>query len=108
MRAPEHRPAPGRARVLVDVDRGSAREVARAPGFVLGIAVDGAGRLAVCASDDGSLCVLEDGTVRRVLREVDGEALVSPNFPAFSPDGTLWLSASGIWTQDDGRVVRLD
>jgi gluconolactonase len=138
MRTPEHRPAPGRARVLVDgldhpecvawdpdagvlwaggeagqlyrvdVERGSAREVARAPGFVLGLAVDGAGRLAVCASDDGSVCVLEEGRVRRVITTVEDEPLALPNYPAFAPDGTLYLSASGAWGADDGRVVRIE
>jgi len=92
----------------VDPVARTVAQVATAPSFVLGLAVDGAGRLAVCASDDGSLCVLEDDVVRRVLRAVDGEPLVLPNFPAFAADGTLWLSASGTWAQDDGRLVRLD
>lgn len=133
-----HRPGPDRARVLVegldhpegvawdpdagvlwaggeagqlyrvDPAAGTAEEVARAPGFVLGVAVDGRGRLAVCASEDGSVCVLEDGAVRRVLTHAGREPLVLPNVPAFAPDGTLYVSASGIWGRDDGRVVRLD
>jgi sugar lactone lactonase YvrE len=91
-------------RVTLD---GRAEQVARAPSFVLGLAVDGRGRLAVCASEDGSLCVAEGAAVRPVLREVDGAPLVLPNYPAFSPDGTLWLSASGTWARDDGRLVRV-
>ena len=59
--------------------------VATAPSFVLGLAVDGAGRLAVCAADDGSLCVYEGGAVRRLLRAVDGEPLVLPNSPPSRP-----------------------
>src|ERR671925_1607506 len=89
-----HLPAPGRARVLVDgLDhpegvaydpaadvvwaggedgqlyrvRGERfEEVARAPGFVLGLAVDGRGRLAVCASHDGSLCAYDGDGVHRI------------------------------------------
>ena len=91
----------------VDVDAASFEEVARAPGFVLGLAVDGLGRLAICASADGSLCVYDDEGVRRVLSEVDGEPLVQPNYPAFGPDGTLYLSTSGTWARDDGRLIRL-
>jgi gluconolactonase len=91
----------------VDPDAGSAAEVARAPGFVLGLAVDGAGRVAVCASEDGSLCAYDGDAVTRVLTEVDGAPLTNPNFPAFGPDGTLYVSASGTWGQDDGRLVRL-
>jgi gluconolactonase len=92
----------------VDLEAGTAAEVARAPSFVLGLAVDGAGRLAVCASEAGMLCVLDGKEVRPVLREADDEPLVLPNFPAFAPDGTLYLSASGRWAHDEGRVVRLD
>jgi gluconolactonase len=83
-------------------------EVARAPGFVLGLAVDGRGRLAVCASSDGSLCALADGTVHRVLDQVDGERLTLPNHPSFGADGELYLSDSGTWGRNDGKVVRLD
>lgn len=87
---------------------GTFAEVGRAPSFVLGVAVDGRGRLAVCASADGSLCVFDGSLVRRVVSTVDGEPLVMPNYPAFSADGTLWLSASGTWSADDGRLVRVD
>jgi sugar lactone lactonase YvrE len=92
-------------RVTLD---GSFEEVALAPSFVLGVAMDGRGRLAVCASADGSLCVFDGRAVRRLVWEVDGAPLVLPNYPAFSPDGTLWLSDSGTWSQDDGRLVRID
>jgi sugar lactone lactonase YvrE len=120
----DHLPAPGHARVLVDgldhpegvaydpdadviwaggeagqlyrVAGGGFEEVAQAPGFVLGLAVDGLGRLAVCASSDG-----ED--VHRLVGDVG-----FPNWPAFAPDGTLYVSDSGSWGADDGRLVRID
>jgi gluconolactonase len=125
-----HLPAPGRARVLVDgLDhpegvaydpvqdvvwaggedgqlyrvRGDAfEEVARAPGFVLGLAVDGRGRLAVCASSDGSLCAFDGNDIHRLVPD-----LGFPNWPAFAPDGTLYVSDSGGWGADDGRLVRI-
>ena len=31
-----------------------------------------------------------------------------PNWPAFAPDGTLFVSDSGAWGADDGRLVRID
>lgn len=134
---PRHRPGPDRAAVLadgldhpegvaydpdahvlwaggeagqlyrVDPEAGTVEEVARAPGFVLGVAVDGRGRLAVCASSDGSLCALDGTRVTRVLRMAGGRPLVQPNFPAFGPDGALYVSDSGTWGRDDGRLVRL-
>jgi gluconolactonase len=125
-----HLPSPGRARVLVDgLDhpegvaydpvqdvvwaggedgqlyrvRGDAfEEVARAPGFVLGLAVDGRGRLAVCASSDGSVCAFDGEEVHRLV-----PGLGFPNWPAFAPDGTLYVSDSGAWGADDGRLVRI-
>jgi gluconolactonase len=86
---------------------GDFAQAGTVPGLVLGLAVDGAGRIVACASSDGSLCVVEDGVSRRVLTEVDGRPLVLPNYPAFGPDGTLWLSDSGTWKADDGRLVAL-
>jgi gluconolactonase len=125
-----HLPAPGRARVLVDgldhpegvaydpvedvlwaggeagqlyrVQDETFEEVARAPGFVLGLAVDGRGRLAVCASSDGSLCAYDGEGVHRLVLD-----LGFPNWPAFAPDGTLYVSDSGGWGADDGRLVRV-
>jgi gluconolactonase len=77
--------------------------VARAPGFVLGLAVDGRGRVAVCCQGAGALCVL-DGEDVRTLRD----GLTFPNYAAFAPDGTLYFSDSGTWGASDGRVCRLD
>jgi gluconolactonase len=31
-----------------------------------------------------------------------------PNWPAFAPDGTLFVSDSGEWGANDGRMVRID
>ena len=87
----------------VDVEARSWQEVGRAPGFVLGLAVDGRGRLALCVSEvEPSICVWDGGAVR-VVRG----GLTFPNWPAFGPDGTLYLSDSGTWGHGNGRVLRL-
>lgn len=86
----------------VDVDARTWTEAARAPGFVLGLAVDGRGRVVVCCQGARSLCLLDDDGVRTLH---DGFTL--PNYPAFGPDGTLYISDSGTWAHDDGRVLRL-
>jgi len=67
---------------------------------VLGLAVDGRGRLAVCCGE--SLCVLDGTSVRSLA-----DGLTLPNYPAFAPDGTLYFSDSGTWAQGGGRVFRL-
>ena len=86
----------------VDLDAETYEEVARAPGFVLGVAVDGRGRLAVCASADGSLCGYDGESVRRLVT-----GLTQANYPAFAADGTLYVSASGGWGRDDGWIERI-
>ena len=45
----------------VDVGARTWQEAPRAPGFVLGLAVDGRSRLAICCSGTGALCVLAQG-----------------------------------------------
>jgi gluconolactonase len=86
----------------VELDERRADEIAQAPGFLLGLAVDGLGRLVLCCRDERSLCVVEDGTVRTLL-----DGFTFPNYPAFAPNGDLYLSDSGSWGRSDGRVFRL-
>jgi gluconolactonase len=86
----------------VRLEERRAEEVARAPGFVHGLAVDGRGRLVLCCRDESALCVLDDGSVRTIE-----DGFTFPNFPAFAPDGTLYVSDSGSWGANDGRVFRL-
>src|SRR3954454_2925388 len=62
----------------------------QAPGFVLGLAVDGVGRRARCASSDGSLCSFAGENVRRLA-----SGLGFPNSPAFGRYGSVWLGDSG-------------
>jgi gluconolactonase len=86
----------------VDLAERAYTEAARAPGFVLGLAVDGRGRVAVCSVGARALCVFADGRVRTLHGN-----LGRPNFAAFAPDGTLYFSDSGSWGANDGRVFRL-
>lgn len=134
-----HLPGPGRAHVLVDgldhpegvcwdgaaravyaggeagqvyrvpLDSPRVEQIAQAPGFVLGLAADGRGRIVLCVTGSyPSICVVEDGSVRTLLSEVEGEPLLFPNYPAFEADGTLWFTDSGPWGAHTGRLVRVD
>jgi gluconolactonase len=91
----------------VDMASHSFREVAHTPGFVLGLAIDGRGRLVVCDSEDGAVWVLDGGRLTRLLASVDDRELTLPNFPAFGPDGTLYVSDSGGWNRDRGMMAAL-
>ncbi|MGD2061064.1 MAG: SMP-30/gluconolactonase/LRE family protein [Acidimicrobiia bacterium] len=89
----------------VDVARGSFEELARTPGFVLGLAIDGRGRLAICDSADRAIWVLDRGSLTRLVAEAGSRALMMPNYPAFGPDGTLYFTDSGAWNHDVGAVI---
>jgi gluconolactonase len=95
--------AGGEAGQLYEVDLVERRwrQVGEAPGFVLGLAVDGRGRLAVCCAEAG-VHAFADGALEPVLEEV-----TFANYPAFGPDGTLYVSDSGAWEANDGRIVRV-
>src|SRR5207247_363718 len=82
----------------VDVDRRTLEEAARAPGFVLGLAVDGRSRVVICCSGAGSLCVL-DGGDEEMLR-LDGTV---PDGIAFTTDGGVVVSC---YRPD--RIVHID
>jgi sugar lactone lactonase YvrE len=68
----------------VDLESRTWSEEARMPGFVLGLAVDGRGRLAVCCGE--ALCVHDGGVT--TLRD----GFTKPNYAAFASDGTLYFS----------------
>jgi gluconolactonase len=91
----------------VDLEQRTFREIARTPGFTLGLAVDGQGRIVVCDSADAAIWVIEAGRPRRLLARAGERRLIMPNYPAFGPDGTLYFSDSGKWKEDNGAVVAL-
>lgn len=89
----------------VDVAEGSFLEIARTPGFVLGLAVDGRGRVVICDSEDGAVWVLDGDHLSRLAARAGARTLMLPNYPAFGPDGTLYFSDSGAWKEDVGAVI---
>jgi sugar lactone lactonase YvrE len=93
----------------IDPASGSVEVASRPGGFLLGLAFDGAGHCVVCDAAAGRLVrVAPDGSSETLLDSVGGRKLVSPNFPAFASDGTLWVTESGSsWTSDDGYLFRV-
>lgn len=91
----------------IDIQARSVRQVAATPGFVLGLAVDGAGRVVLCDAQDRALWVMEDESLRRLPATVGGRELLMPNYAAFGPDGTLYFTDSGAWNEDIGAVLAL-
>jgi gluconolactonase len=89
----------------VDPEAGTYEQITRTPGFVLGVAVDGRGRLVICDSTDGAIWAWDGSRAVRAIDQVAGRELMMPNYAAFAPDGTLYFTDSGAWNADRGAVL---
>jgi len=94
--------AGGEAGQIYRIDPDGRNElVAECGGFSLGLAFSPDGELFVCNSQHGVLRVDPSGRW-----EVFARGMICPNYPAFDRQGNLWVSDSGQWKQNNGRVLR--
>jgi gluconolactonase len=93
-------PATGKVRRTIDVGTG----------FIGGIAVDGRGRAYAC--DLGERRVVRadpaTGSVETYSTGPAERPFAVPNYPVFDRSGRLYVSDSGDWGADDGRVVVIE
>lgn len=94
----------------VDVENGTAEQVADAGGFLLGLCADDAGRLYVCNVGERVVQRVDPrtGSVEVWSRGAAGRPLVNPNWPVFTADGVLLVTDSGSWMGDDGCILRVE
>jgi gluconolactonase len=87
---------------------GEVQEVGSSGGSMLGIAVDGRGRVYACDAGKGEVARWDpaSGAVSTYSRGVDGGDMDCPNVAAFGPDGSLYVTCSG----EDARpeIVRIE
>ena len=85
---------------------GTLTQVGSSGGSMLGLAVDGQGRVYACDAGKGEIARLDPstGAVDTYARGVDGGDMDCPNVAAFGPDGALYVTCSG----EEGRpeIVR--
>jgi len=76
-------------------------------GSMLGIAVDGHGRVYACDVDRGEIARIDPttGAISVYARGVDGIDLDTPNVMAFGPDGMSYVTCSG--EDDRPEIVRI-
>ena len=88
------------------IDDDTAKEVATTGGWTLGLAADGEGRIYAC--DPVRKAVLRwtpgDADIEVWSRGTDELPMSSPNWGAFTPDGSYLVSDSGGWKARDGRI----
>ncbi len=94
--------AGGEAGQVYCIDRrGVHRVAAECGGFTLGMAFSPSGELFVCNSAKGVLRLNPSSGEWGVF----ADGLICPNSPAFDASGDLWVSDSGKWRQNNGRLL---
>ena len=92
----------------IDIDRAEFTEIANTGGFVLGMALDSAGNIYAC--DLVNACVHKitpEGEVSVYSTGPSSEPMAVPNYPAFDPQGNLYVCDSGGWKEDSGRIFKV-
>ena len=81
-------------------------EVANTGGFLLGLAADADGR--IYAIDNSAKCIWRldptDGSLVNYAEGPAGDPFRVPNWGAFDAQGNYYLTDSGDWMQDNGRI----
>jgi len=85
---------------------GAVTLVASTGGSMLGLAVDGAGRVYACDAGNGEVVRFHPaaGTFEVYARGVGGIDMDEPNVAAFAPDGSLFVTCSG---EPRSEIVRI-
>ncbi|MDP3208052.1 MAG: SMP-30/gluconolactonase/LRE family protein [Rhodoglobus sp.] len=89
----------------IDPVTGTVEVIASTGGFVLGLAIDGAGDLYVC--DRRAVLRVNGSEVRVHSTGTSARPMHTPNYAAFGPDGSLYVSDSGTWGDEDGCIFRI-
>ena len=86
---------------------GEVRQVASSGGSMLGVAVDGRGRVYACDAGAGEIARWDPATdeLSTYARGVGGADMDCPNVAAFGPDGSLYVTCSG--EHDRPEIVRI-
>jgi len=86
---------------------GDVTQVGSSGGSMLGVAVDGRGRVYACDAGQGEIARWDPvtGEVVTYARGVGGDDMDCPNVAAFGPDGSLYVTCSG--EDDRPEIVRV-
>jgi gluconolactonase len=92
----------------LEPDGSAIEQVATTEGFCLGLAFDRDDNLFIC--DAAHACVMrldaKSGAVERFADGAGGQRMRNPNYPAFAPDGALYVSDSGAMKEPGPGIYR--
>ena len=90
----------------INVAENEFEQFSQAPQFVGGMCQDGSGNLYFCsgnkvykANSKGEISEYSSGT--------PAVPMVGPNYPAFDKNGNLYVTDSGEWEKDNGRIFKI-
>lgn len=90
----------------IDMESRQFEEIGNTGGFVGGIAQDGNGNLYAC-SGGAVWRIAPNGEASVYTKGAPDDPIATPNYPAFDADGNLYVSDSGEWKQDNGRLFKI-
>jgi gluconolactonase len=92
----------------VRLEDGTRERVADVGGRLLGMIVADDGSVIACQQDLAAVIRIDPGSGEwSVLSSGSPDSpMTTPNALAVAPDGELWITDSGIWGDDDGRLYR--
>lgn len=95
----------------IDPARAEHEQIADIGGSALGICLDASGSVYVCDAAHGAVIRVDghSGAAERWCESAAGRPIITPNWAAFAPDGSLWLSDSGTEALEvrDGRLLHV-
>lgn len=90
-------------------DDGTATEISRRGGLILGICVNGNGTIYACDASGGELYArTAEGEFTTISRGTPSRAMKIPNFPVLDSAGNIYVSDSGSWPEGGGCVFRIN
>jgi len=89
----------------IDIVNRTSQCIAETGGFILGITLDGKGRVYACDIGRQEIVqCLPRGQLKTYVRGTDRSPLVNPNFSVFDTEGRLFFSDSGNYWKPSGSI----
>ena len=92
----------------VDVPARTCEQIVQLEGFILGLACDAEANIYACNVGSSVVQRIQpDGTATVVNSGLAELPMETPNYPVFHPSGDLYISDSGVWDTNNGRIYRV-